>query len=111
MPRARTAGANAARRRREIGIRAPLARTATSPPSAAWSSRWIAASRISARRWARRNQMIALAALTRLPPWLVGALGLVIIAGHNLFDARLAAIDGPVAWPWKLLYVGFYAGP
>ncbi|HSS02874.1 MAG TPA: heparan-alpha-glucosaminide N-acetyltransferase domain-containing protein [Kofleriaceae bacterium] len=61
--------------------------------------------------WVLGASMIALAVLTRLPPWLVGALGVAIIAGHNLFDARLAAIHGPVAWPWKLLYVGFYAGP
>jgi uncharacterized membrane protein len=61
--------------------------------------------------WVLGASMIVLAALTWLPAWAVGAIGVAIIAGHNLLDARLAALDGPVAWWWKLLYVGFYAGP
>jgi uncharacterized membrane protein len=55
--------------------------------------------------------MVLLAALSKLPAWAVAAIGLVIVVGHNAFDARLAAVDGPVAWGWKLLYVAFYAGP
>lgn len=61
--------------------------------------------------WVLGASMIVLAVLTRLPAWAVGALGLAIIAVHNVFDGHLAAIDGPVAWWWKLLYVGFHAGP
>src|SRR4051794_34585975 len=60
--------------------------------------------------------MILLAALVRLPAVAVGTLGLVVIAGHNLLDPWLpsllpAAAASPVAWLWKVLYVGFYGEP
>lgn len=61
--------------------------------------------------WMLGVSMIALAALTWLPVWAVGALGLAIIAGHDVLDGQVAAADGPIAWWWKLLYVGFLAGP
>jgi uncharacterized membrane protein len=41
--------------------------------------------------WALGWAMIALAALVRLPPWVATALGIVLIAGHNLFDAVRSA--------------------
>src|SRR6187200_3168653 len=43
--------------------------------------------------------MIALAALIRLPPWVAAALGVLLIAGHNLFDAVRPA--NPV---WAILH-------
>jgi uncharacterized membrane protein len=61
--------------------------------------------------WVLGASMIVLAALARLPAWAVGVVGLAIIAGEGLLDGRLADTAGPVAWWWKLLYVGFLAGP
>jgi len=59
--------------------------------------------------------MVALALLARLPLAAIGAFGVVIIAGHNVFDlipglgstlsqSRLSGL-------WKILYLGFSDGP
>jgi uncharacterized membrane protein len=60
--------------------------------------------------------MILLAILVRLPVTTVGVVGLAITAGHNLMDPHLAPLiegmaENPLAWPWKILYLGFFAGP
>lgn len=60
--------------------------------------------------------MIIMSGLVKLPLRVVGIIGVVIIAGHNLLDSHLRAIlqgsDGSqVSGLWKLGYVGFYAGP
>jgi uncharacterized membrane protein len=60
--------------------------------------------------------MILLAGLVKLPLPAVGAIGLVVIAGHNLMDPHLGTLipalrDNSLAWLWKILYVGFFAGP
>lgn len=60
--------------------------------------------------------MILMAGLVRLPVAVVGALGLLVIAGHNLLDASfwplVSSLDQrPLAWLWKILYVAFFAGP
>lgn len=60
--------------------------------------------------------MILLAGLVRLPLPAVGAIGLAVIAGHNLMDSHLGALiqslpESPVSGLWKILYVGFFAGP
>lgn len=58
--------------------------------------------------------MIIMAVLVKLPVAVVGSIGLVIIAAHNLLDSYLRAIlngGGEVSGLWKLAYVGFYAGP
>jgi uncharacterized membrane protein len=57
--------------------------------------------------------MILMAGLVRLPVKAIGAIGLLIIALHNAVMPRLipALPDGGVAWYWKILYVGFFAGP
>ena len=61
--------------------------------------------------------MIVLAGLVRLPLGVVGALGVAIIAGHNLLDAYVYPTlipklgNDPVSALWKIGYVGFYAGP
>ena len=60
--------------------------------------------------------MILMAVLIKLPVAVTGAIGVVIIAGHNLIDSRLWQIveqlnASKLSGLWKILYVGFYAGP
>ncbi|HKC48410.1 MAG TPA: heparan-alpha-glucosaminide N-acetyltransferase domain-containing protein, partial [Gemmatimonadales bacterium] len=61
--------------------------------------------------------MIILAGLVRLPLGVVGTLGIVIIAGHNLLDGYIYPTLIPSLGNdlgsalWKIFYVGFYAGP
>lgn len=60
--------------------------------------------------------MILMAGLVKLPPKVVGWLGVVIIVAHNLLDSTLWNLAGSLgndmgAALWKILYVGFYAGP
>ncbi len=66
--------------------------------------------------WMLGWSMILMAALVKLPLPAVGALGVVIIAGHNLLDRQLSALIPALGNDlrsslWKVLYVGFYAGP
>lgn len=60
--------------------------------------------------------MILMAALVRLRVPVIGAFGVVIIGAHNLMDAHmrklLAGLDQNLfSGVWKILYVGFFAGP
>lgn len=60
--------------------------------------------------------MILMAGLIKLPVAAVGTIGLVIIAAHNLMDPHMRALlDGldqnPLSGLWKIMYVGFFAGP
>lgn len=60
--------------------------------------------------------MILLAPLARLPRGWVGAIGLIIIACHNLVDPWLEVLtpalgDSRFGGLWKILYLGFFAGP
>ena len=59
--------------------------------------------------------MVALALLVRLPLAAVAAFGVVVIAGHNLFDLipTLGSTLGEsgLSGLWKILYLGFSAGP
>jgi uncharacterized membrane protein len=58
--------------------------------------------------------MILMALLVRLPLALVGAFGVIVIAAHNLLDPLLfspAVSESAWAGLWKILYIGFYAGP
>ena len=52
--------------------------------------------------------MILLAALVKLPLKVVAAIGLLIIAAHNAISIPGG---GGVGALWKILYVGFWAGP
>ena len=66
--------------------------------------------------WAIGWCMILLAGLVRLPLGVVGAIGVVIIAAHNLLDPHLGALVPTLGNDlrgglWKVLYVGFFAGP
>jgi len=60
--------------------------------------------------------MIAMAALSKLPLKVVAAIGLVIIAGHNLLDGYAGNLAENLdnnfgASMWKIFYIGFWAGP
>ncbi len=60
--------------------------------------------------------MILMAALVKLPLPGVAAIGVIIIAGHNLMDSHLpnllAGLDSSkFSALWKIFYVGFFAGP
>jgi uncharacterized membrane protein len=60
--------------------------------------------------------MILLAGLVKLPLALVGTIGVVIISTHNLIDPYLGKLipalpDNRLSGLWKILYVGFFAGP
>ena len=58
--------------------------------------------------------MVLMALLVRLPVTIVGGFGVAVIALHNLLDPVLFSPDvaaSPLAGLWKVLYVGFYAGP
>ncbi|MEX2117524.1 MAG: heparan-alpha-glucosaminide N-acetyltransferase domain-containing protein [Bacteroidota bacterium] len=66
--------------------------------------------------WAIGWCMIFMAGLVKLPAKVVGLAGVVIIAGHNVLDSTLWSLAGSLgndvgAALWKILYVGFYAGP
>lgn len=66
--------------------------------------------------WALGWCMILLALLARLPAPVVGLFGVLVVGGHNLFDAGLRELlprlgDGPGSALWKIGYVGFFAGP
>lgn len=60
--------------------------------------------------------MILLAGLVRLPLKVVAAIGLTIIAGHNLLDSQVGSITAslqgtPWLALWKIGYLGFFDGP
>lgn len=66
--------------------------------------------------WAIGWCMILLAGLAKLPLAVVGTIGLVIIAGHNLMDPYLGELipalgNSSLGGFWKILYLGFFAGP
>ena len=66
--------------------------------------------------WVIGWSMILLAGLVRLPVSVVAAIGLAIIAGHNVLDSRFWQLaeslgDSQWAWLWKILYFSFFAGP
>ena len=60
--------------------------------------------------------MILMAVLVKLPLPVTAAIGVIIIAAHNLLDSRLSEIveglnTSKFSGLWKILYIGFYAGP
>jgi uncharacterized membrane protein len=58
--------------------------------------------------WVIGWSMIALALLSKLPRRAIAAIGLVIVFGHNVLDNT---VNDSAPAIWKLLYVGFWAGP
>jgi uncharacterized membrane protein len=66
--------------------------------------------------WVIGCSMILMAALVKLPIALTGALGVLIIAAHNLMDAHIPTLlqgidSNKLSGLWKILYIGFFAGP
>jgi len=60
--------------------------------------------------------MILMAVLVKLPPRVVGIIGLAIVFGHNLLDGYSWDLiptlgNDAVGTLWKIMYVGFFAGP
>ena len=60
--------------------------------------------------------MILMAALVKLPLPITAAIGVIIIAAHNLVDPHLFQIANNLnaskfSGLWKILYIGFFAGP
>jgi uncharacterized membrane protein len=54
--------------------------------------------------WAIGVSMIVLSGLLYLPRWAVGAIGIVMIAAHNLLDGIQAAQFGQLGWLWHVLH-------
>jgi uncharacterized membrane protein len=66
--------------------------------------------------WAIGCCMILMAGLVKLPLSAVGIIGVVIITAHNLMDSHMGKLleglgDNRLSGLWKILYVGFFAGP
>jgi uncharacterized membrane protein len=66
--------------------------------------------------WVIGWSMILMAGLVRLPLAAVGTIGVMIIAAHNLMDSHMGKLleglaANPLSGLWKILYVGFFAGP
>lgn len=66
--------------------------------------------------WAIGWCMILLAGLVKLPLRTVGMLGVFIIATHNVVDSHLPTLvptlgSSSLSGLWKMLYLGFFAGP
>ena len=60
--------------------------------------------------------MVLMAGLVKLPAGVVGAIGVVIVAAHNLMDSHMGKLlegmdQNRFSGLWKLFYVGFFAGP
>jgi uncharacterized membrane protein len=60
--------------------------------------------------------MILMAGLIKLPLPVVGTIGVVIIAAHNLMDSQMGKLlegldTNKFSGLWKIFYVGFFAGP
>ena len=48
--------------------------------------------------------MVVLAALVHLPRWAIAAIGVTLIAGHNLLDGIKAEDFGALGWVWNILH-------
>ena len=56
--------------------------------------------------WVIGWSMIGMAGLIWLPSWLITAIGLAMIFGHNAFDAVSPEAFGKFDWLWKFLHAG-----
>jgi uncharacterized membrane protein len=55
--------------------------------------------------WALGWSMLVLAVLVFLPRWAIGLFAVLMVAGHNLFDAVQPADMGGWRWLWSVLHV------
>jgi uncharacterized membrane protein len=55
--------------------------------------------------WSLGASMIVLAALIRLPVWVITTFGLTLILGHNAFDGIKPESWGSWSWLWSMLHV------
>jgi uncharacterized membrane protein len=60
--------------------------------------------------------MILMAGLVKLPLPAVGAIGVAIIAAHNMMDSHMGKLldgldENRFSGVWKILYMGFFGGP
>jgi len=60
--------------------------------------------------------MILMAAMVKMSVHVVGLIGIAIVAGHNMMDSSFGSLagslgDDTMSALWKILYVGFWAGP
>jgi uncharacterized membrane protein len=66
--------------------------------------------------WVIGACMVLLALMVDLPVALVGIFGVVVMAGHNLLDRQMGVLvpsltEGSLSGLWKIVYLGFLAGP
>jgi uncharacterized membrane protein len=54
--------------------------------------------------WVLGAAMVVLAVLVHLPRWAIAAIGLAMVAGHNLLDGIRAEDLGPAGFIWAFLY-------
>jgi uncharacterized membrane protein len=54
--------------------------------------------------WAMGWCMVLMAPLVHLPTWAVAAVGIVVVAGHNAFDAVRPETFGAFGWLWSVLH-------
>jgi uncharacterized membrane protein len=54
--------------------------------------------------WVIGASMVVLAGLVYLPRWAIAATGLIMIAGHNLFDTIHPEQFGAAGWLWNVLH-------
>ena len=56
--------------------------------------------------WALGWSMVAMAGLVFLPVWSIAAIGVAMVALHNMFDAVSADSFGSFRWLWAVLHTG-----
>jgi uncharacterized membrane protein len=61
--------------------------------------------------WAINISMVVLSGLIHLPRWAIGAIGIGMIAGHNLLDGIQAEQLGQLGWLWHILHQPAFLHP
>jgi uncharacterized membrane protein len=61
--------------------------------------------------WAIGISMVVLSGLIHLPGWAIGAIGIGMIAGHNLLDGIQAERLSQIGWLWHILHQPAFLHP